>query len=279
MARSSFRTGSGTPIERDQADQSAKPARAIEHGGCAMKFCAKRWACPRGALKPCVPVVLAVFFTACGARSELLVDAESVIEDPGTGTADAGGGSATPSDAASKASSGDGAPSGDDAGRTEDAENGSPSFDAAGIDASEAVPCLLGGDVFSVDGEGGYPGISGSSTIAGSQGTWGGRLTSEIELQLTVETSTPWVFAAGLSPTSAVPLVPGTYVSTGDGHGVFAQVQAAGGGCGAVPTGSFTIAEIESTGGDEATLTRLLAWFDLTCPLGGTVRGCVSYQR
>jgi len=179
----------------------------------------------------------------------------------------------------SKASSGDAAPSGDDAGTSEDAGRGSLPFDAAGIDASEAIPCLLGGDVFFVDGEGGYPGISGSSTIAGSQGTWGGTFTSEIAVQLTVETSTPWVFSAGLGPTSAVPLAPGTYVSSGDDHEIFAQVQAAGGGCVDVPTGSFTIAEIESTGGDEATLTRLLAWFDLTCQEGGTVRGCVSYQR
>jgi hypothetical protein len=152
-------------------------------------------------------------------------------------------------------------------------------FDAAGIDASQAMPCLAGDDVFYVVGDGGYPGISGTMSVDGSVGTWSGSDDGEMVLQLSVQEHGSWAFAAGGDVIKGIPLAVGSYVSTGDDHSIYAQVEAASGGCPAVPTGSFTIAELASSGGDQASLTRLLAWFDLACPAGGTVKGCVSYGR
>jgi hypothetical protein len=188
--------------------------------------------------------------------------------------ADAGGPTNVEPDAASVAV---------DAGEA-DAEE-TDAFDAAnapGLDAAIATPCLGGGNVFYADGQE-YPGVSGVVTIDGSQGTWSGTFTSETVLQLNVvqPDGGTWMFSASSDLTKGLALTPGTYTSGSDGRFPYAAV---GGpetvGCQAEPTGMFTIADLTWTGGDEGAPTTVLAWFELTCPLGGaTVVGCVSYQQ
>jgi hypothetical protein len=153
-------------------------------------------------------------------------------------------------------------------------------IDDTGVDASLAAPCLAGGNIFVVDGDG-IPGVQGLETISGSEGTWSTRVTSELSLQLNVAPPDggTWVFAVIFPATGGIPLRAGTYASMAGVESIYAGVETSTGGCHAVSTGPFTIAEIEYPDEDQSTLTSLLAWFDLSCPQGGTLRGCVSYGR
>jgi hypothetical protein len=213
-------------------------------------------------------VIIVGLATGCGGA--IVVDARGG-DDAGTGPVAVDGDAGTPGTGADAR----------DAARdvATDESDASDGFDAAGLDAAQAAPCLAGGDVFYVEGSGGYPGIDGGMSVDGSVGTWSGRVVSETFLQLDVHGHGDWVFAAGGDVQKGIPIGPGSFVSTGDDHGIFAQVGVDGTGCSAVPTGPFTIADFATTGGDQASLTRLLAWFALECPGAGTVRGCVSYGR
>jgi len=122
-----------------------------------------------------------------------------------------------------------------------------------------------------------YGGLNGPYGVDGTQGTWSGRLTSEAIMQLDVAAGAGWSLAAASDLSQA--LKPGTYSVPGpDGRFPYASLKVDGGGCQGSPSGTFTIVDIGSTGSDQASLTRLAAWFDFSCG-GGRLTGCVRYAE
>ena len=133
-------------------------------------------------------------------------------------------------------------------------------------------PCQSSAYVFYVDAEGeGDGGLSdGPRLLTGEQGIWSGGLNGSI-YQLDVTADSAWALVAQTSSVNVGTFEVGTYTLTGSLLlGPFLQVEAEGVGCGAYPTGTFTVAEVASDG------SRLLLGFDMQCN-GGTRRGCVSY--
>ena len=147
----------------------------------------------------------------------------------------------------------------------------------AALDVAELAPCQPGGYVFYVDGENGYSGISGPMKITDADGTWSAELVSGSVMILKVAGIAAWGLTASSDFTHGSYIAPGTYPSTGSNTGSWMQVQADGGGCNGLPTGAFTIVDVQSTGGDQATVTKLAMWFELTCNDAGALRGCVRY--
>jgi hypothetical protein len=138
-----------------------------------------------------------------------------------------------------------------------------------GGDGGILAPCASGGYVFYVDGHGSYGGIAGPMAVTAAQGTWNAGVYAGM-LQLRVTDITPWQLVANVPS-----LGPGTYTSSGNAHAApWIQVQANGMGCGAIPTGTFTIANVASDGDG---VSGLVMGFDLSCGGSGTLRGCVSY--
>jgi hypothetical protein len=173
---------------------------------------------------------------------------------------------------------------GDDA----SAGSGDASVDAA-VDASgspgssiadDLAPCAQGGYVFYTDAEGAYPGLLGPETVTGATGSWAAEIASGGYLQLRVFVGdSEWALAASVSP--GVFQV-GTYTS-GEGQ-TFLQVATPtatmpqGTGFTNTPVGSFGITElVANVNEDEAPVTQLRMWFDVTTPEMGSIRGCVSY--
>lgn len=117
--------------------------------------------------------------------------------------------------------------------------------------------------------------------LSGNEATWSGRVSDDSVLQLFIEAdSDEWEFGAATDFVHGQFLASGTYPS-GDRSSPFtyAQVKVKGTSCGVIPKGSFTLVDYESlsSGGTQATLTRLLAYFELKCDTG-TMRGCVRYE-
>lgn len=160
-------------------------------------------------------------------------------------------------------------------------ENGSnDAFEAGAI--PQLADCLGSPYAMHVVTSGRYGHVpDGTYAVSGSQATWSGRVSDESVLQLFIETnSDEWEFGAATDFIHGQFLASGTYPS-GDRTSPFtyAQVKIKGISCDVVPKGSFTLVDYESvaSGAQQATLTRLLAYFELTCDTG-TLRGCVRYE-
>ena len=95
-----------------------------------------------------------------------------------------------------------------------------------------------------------------------------------------MDTAKRWVLELGASEGNLV--APGmTYTGAGNlpSLGPYFSLLANGIDCGE-PNASFTVYDYADTGGDQATITRLAATFQVTCTVGGTtgvVTGCVHY--
>jgi hypothetical protein len=147
----------------------------------------------------------------------------------------------------------------------------------AALDAAEIAPCLAGGYVFYADGESGYPGVNGPQIVTGASGTWSAGLTSGVLLQVQI-LGAPGKWALTAYAPAGFRL--GTYQTQpagGNTGGPWIQISANVGGCTNPPTGSFTVVELVAGASDQASVTRLLLSFDLTCGGRGTLRGCVSF--
>ncbi|MGD0530152.1 MAG: hypothetical protein ABSE49_33770 [Polyangiaceae bacterium] len=106
---------------------------------------------------------------------------------------------------------------------------------------------------------------------------WSAGLTSGSSLDVKIEGQSDWEITAVSNFVAGSYLEAGTtYTSTPGNNLPYLQYMANGAGCAALPKGSFTIVDMTSTGGDEATIGQLLLWFDVTCNDAG-VSGCVSY--
>ncbi len=231
--------------------------------------------------------------SACGGRSTLESEREGAL-DEGPAAPDAAGDSAgvlLDVDAAAEMEIDANGPVDADAGQavepdTDAGQALAPDADAGyvippPVDASLVAPCLAGGNIFVVDGDG-VPSVPGLQTLSGADVTWNSDVESELLFQLDAipPDGGGWFFAVGFAINGGVSLAPGTYLSSGnDVDAVYARVATNSGSCGGIPTGPFTLAEIVYPLGDESHLASLLAWFDLTCPQGGSLRGCVSYGR
>jgi hypothetical protein len=151
------------------------------------------------------------------------------------------------------------------------------SLEDAGVDMSELAPCLQGGNILYVAGQWLSVGLSGHDAIDGDGGTWTSTVYGYSD-RVAIETSGgEWSFMMA----SLDGLRPGTYVCNGTVSGNFIDVEVYGATC-ADPTGSFTIAEVGTTGGANDVLTTLLASFELpgcTPDAGASLRGCISYGR
>ncbi len=127
---------------------------------------------------------------------------------------------------------------------------------------------------------GGYGGLDGAYGVDGTRGTWSARILSGSVLQLDIAVDQVWRLALTSDYINGHFLKTGTYV-IGSGFTTrfpSAQVQVNGKAC-ADPTGSLTLVDLGSTGGDQAVATYLLAWFELQCGDAGHLRGCVRYGR
>jgi hypothetical protein len=159
------------------------------------------------------------------------------------------------------------------------ADGGPPDRDATGprpaIDLAsfpELADCLPSAYELHVRTTGGSVFPAGAFGIDGTKGNWSGRVRSQSIMQLDIATGWRFVW---VDPDSF--LNAGTYV-VGERYPQV-SVEFDGKGCGGAPGDTFTVVEYASTGSDQASLTRLVAWFDLTCDRVGSVRGCVRYGR
>ena len=152
---------------------------------------------------------------------------------------------------------------------------GSSEIDAAGV--PEVADCLRGPNAISVVATGGYGGLSGSSAIFGEKGTWTS-LGNGVETLQVNDPPGDWGFAADGDVIHRRWLAPGASFSSALGSS-YAQVKVAGRGCDHIPTGTFTIVDVAGTPGDQGTLIRALAWFDLVCDGVGELKGCARFTR
>jgi hypothetical protein len=161
-----------------------------------------------------------------------------------------------------------------DTGNAGDASDGASQFDAAGI--PQLATCLASPYELQVVANN-YGGLNGPYGVDGSQGTWSGYVESESILQLNINVAEGWTVSVDSDYPDGQALEPGTY-TTNISASLYpsAAVEVDGMGCGE-PTGTFTIVDLATTGGDEAALTRLVGWFDLACNDAGTLTGCVRY--
>jgi hypothetical protein len=150
-------------------------------------------------------------------------------------------------------------------------------------DAADFAPCAVSARIFYVVGEPGNPVVMGPASLIDSQATWNGQLAAGQYLDLVVTPigqAPDWQLVLMSPITAAHGLIPGTY----DGAGLSRDapvigVSVAGRAC-ADLYGSFTIYDIQDTGGDSARVTRVLTSFDVRCPdAGGAMRGCVRYEE
>jgi hypothetical protein len=148
----------------------------------------------------------------------------------------------------------------------------------ASSDVTELGPCLGAPYAIYADGENGYSGFTGPTSIAAPEGTWSAGLSSGTFLTLTIVGQPDWQIVASSGINAIHGLRRGTYTSGGQTAGPYLQIGMTESGCREIPRGTFTIDELVSTGGDQADVTRLLMWFDLQCA-GGSVTGCASYGR
>jgi hypothetical protein len=207
---------------------------------------------------------------ACGGRTELWLDGptERGVADGSVADVASGG----PDAAASEPT---GTP--DDAGAP-DAPDALP--DAY---ASPAVaPCLGNTLVLYVSGDPGNGFFEGSGSIAGAQAMW----TSEYSTgqSAAVSAGSPryaWGVTLGVPIGSSASLVPGEYdAAPTPGTSAWVDLAAKGVSCGQA-TGSFDVLVLDVPPGDQVTITRLLASFDVHCAGGAPdamVHGCVRYE-
>lgn len=121
-----------------------------------------------------------------------------------------------------------------------------------------------------------YAGLNGPYGVDGTQGTWRGRYDGPY-MQLDVAFGAGWALSAGTDVNQT--LKPGTYALPGPaGRDPFASLKIDGGGCQGLPSGTLTILDIAASGASQAAITKLAAWFDLTCG-AGRLTGCVRYAE
>ena len=147
--------------------------------------------------------------------------------------------------------------------------------DAGPSDAGALAPCQSGGDVFYVNPQGGFAGLSGPIAVTSASGTWavglpgGGPL---LQAEVTDSNMAPWQLVM-----ETASFAPGTYTSSGtDLITPWIQVEANGVACSGVPTGTFSIVSIDAPNDQ---LQKVVVGFDLACPGGGTLTGCMSYAQ
>jgi hypothetical protein len=173
---------------------------------------------------------------------------------------------------------------GDDLGMPQDtgAGDGPVSPQDSSLDAPELAPCGNGAQVFYVDGAPGNPIVTGSALVSGSEASWDGTLASGTALTMDVTLAGSgelWQLTLE-APFTGPGLGVGTYEDAGTSRDAPIIGLSVGSGTCAFPDGSFTIYDLQSTGGDSAQVTRLLTSFEVRCPdAGGPVRGCVRYNE
>lgn len=145
------------------------------------------------------------------------------------------------------------------------------------VDASLATPCASGPTVLYVDSTGDAGG-SWPVIISDNQATWDAPVTSGVFMQLNV-VPVGGLGQGGMLALNGIPetaLAPGHYSLPAPAGGINLTFQVADAIC-EMPSGSLDIYAFEDTGGDQASLTALLADFDVTCG-GATYTGCINYS-
>jgi hypothetical protein len=166
-------------------------------------------------------------------------------------------------------------PSVRDAAAADAAREGGFTFPA---DAALAMPCASGPTVLYVDSTGDAGGPW-PVTVSDNQALWSGPVASGAYLALHVLpvgwSGEPWVLVLDGVPDTA--LAPGHYFLPPPASGGLQMLfQVAGAIC-EMPPGSLDVYAFEDTGGDQATLTTLLATFDVACG-GANYVGCINYS-
>ena len=154
-----------------------------------------------------------------------------------------------------------------------DAGASTPDATAPGPDLTsfpELADCLPSAYELPATTTGGSVFPAGVFGIDGTKGNWSGMVTTQTIMQLDIAPG--WTFTWNDHDSF---LKPGTYVVGARDPGVGVSVD--GRGCGGQPGDTFTVVAYASSGGDQASLTRLAAFFDLTCERSGRLRGCVRY--
>ncbi len=162
-----------------------------------------------------------------------------------------------------------------DAGSSSDATEDAAEFDAAGI--PQLANCLASPYEFQVIAAD-YAGLNGTFGVDGSQGTWSGMAEGDAVLQLDVAVDEGWAIDVYSDYADGQFLEAGTYTSGAPGAMYpLVQVEVDGMGCDGIPNGTITLVDFATTGGDQASLTRFVGWFDLACNDAGSMTGCVRY--
>lgn len=160
----------------------------------------------------------------------------------------------------------------------------SDASDVTKVDASGAEPCLVGGNVFHVEGDPGDPVYPGAATITSADGTWGGKMVGASDVQAGVYQGsiTSWAFAFrdGFENVLEVKEYDNVTTVPTNTSGPFLALYMDGRTC-HQGTARVTIVTLDrdNPSSDQPTLLSLTATFEVHC--GGitpAVRGCVHYQ-
>lgn len=146
-------------------------------------------------------------------------------------------------------------------------------------DAALAEACRNVSRIIHIETDGGFPIDASAATVTGSTGVWTSSVSGQEFFQLRVDSS--WGVAAMSDWLNGHWLEAGTYTSSGDAHsGWWAQVEALDGACNEIPTGTFTIYEIEIAygSGTSESLAKLLMTFELRCNGQGSLVGCARFE-
>jgi hypothetical protein len=150
-------------------------------------------------------------------------------------------------------------------------------------DAQLSVPalaaCVGGSYVFAVDASQWFPTVSGPQSVTGATGSWSASILSGSFLEVVVDGATTWSLQATSNSVVGQWIGLGTYSIDGSNLPRLGISIADSSCVQGSPSGTFTIVEYAASPGDQATVSRLLLWFDLSCPGQGELTGCVSYGR
>jgi hypothetical protein len=158
-----------------------------------------------------------------------------------------------------------------------DASDASSAPDVPHVDAAGAEPCLVGGNVFHVEGDPGDPVYPGTATITSGDGTWAGMMpfASDVQVGVSQDSLTQWAFVfrdgfdnvLDVKEYDNVTTVPTT-------QGRFLALYMDGRTC-LNGTARVTIVTLDS----QPNLLSLTATFEVHCgAITPAVRGCVHYQ-
>ncbi len=160
----------------------------------------------------------------------------------------------------------------------------SDASDVTSVDASGAEPCLIGGNVFHVEGDPGDPVYPGMATITSADGKWLGQMVGASDVQAVVyqNSVTSWAFAFrdGFETVLDVKEYDNVTTVPTNTSGPFLVLYMDGRTC-HQGTARVTLVTLDRSNpsSEQPTLLSLTATFEVHCgAITPAVRGCVHYQ-